>query len=88
MKPIKIITLLLTLSACGLVSAQNATDLRINEVMVFNDSNVVDDYGNHVGWIEIYNTSYNTVNIGGLFLTDDVLREHVVDLGRELLRWV
>lgn len=71
MKPIKIITLLLTLSACGLVSAQNATDLRINEVMVFNDSNVVDDYGNHVGWIEIYNTSYNTVNIGGLFLTDD-----------------
>ena len=71
MKPIRITTLLLALSACSVVSAQNATDLRINEVMVKNDSNIVDDYGRHTGWLEIYNTSYNTVNIGGLFLTDD-----------------
>lgn len=71
MKPIRITTLLLALSACSVVSAQNATDLRINEVMVNNDSNIVDDYGRHTGWLEIYNTSYNTVNIGGLFLTDD-----------------
>ena len=71
MKPIRITTLLLALSACSVVSAQNATDLRINEVMVNNDSNIVDDYGRHTGWLEIYNTSYNTVNIGGLFITDD-----------------
>lgn len=72
MKPIRILTLIIALSACVAASAQNASDLRINEVMVFNDSSVVDDYGNHVGWIEIYNTSYNTVNLSGLFLTDDM----------------
>ena len=52
MKPIRILTLIIALSASVAASAQNASDLRINEVMVFNDSSVVDDYGNHVGWIE------------------------------------
>jgi Na+-transporting methylmalonyl-CoA/oxaloacetate decarboxylase gamma subunit len=51
--------------------AQSSLDLRINEVLVINDSNYVDTYGRRNGWIEIFNTAYNTVDIGGMYLTDD-----------------
>lgn len=53
-------------------TAQNATDLRFNEILVLNDSNYVDDFGMHSSWIEIMNTSYSYVNIGGCYLTDDL----------------
>lgn len=72
MKILRFTTLAIALFFAGAASAQNASDLRINEVMVLNDSSVVDEYGNHVGWIEIFNTSYNTVNLSGLFVTDDM----------------
>ncbi len=52
--------------------AQSTMDLRINEILVYNDSNYVDDFGKHSPWIEIFNTAYNTVDIGGLYLTDDL----------------
>lgn len=56
----------------GIVNAQSTLDLRINEVLVHNDSSYVDDFGQHSPWIEIYNSAYNSVNIGGLYLTDDI----------------
>jgi Na+-transporting methylmalonyl-CoA/oxaloacetate decarboxylase gamma subunit len=31
----------------------------------------VDDFGQHGSWIEIFNTAYNSVNIGSLYLSDD-----------------
>jgi Na+-transporting methylmalonyl-CoA/oxaloacetate decarboxylase gamma subunit len=52
--------------------AQSAIDLRINEFLVFNDSNYVDDFGLRNPWLEIFNSAYNTVNIGGLYLTNDL----------------
>lgn len=51
--------------------AQSGLDLRINEILVHNDSNYVDDYGMRNSWIEIFNTAYNTVNMGGMYLTND-----------------
>lgn len=54
------------------LQAQNAGDLRFNEILVYNDSNYVDDYGMHSPWIEIVNSSYSSVNIGGCYLTDDL----------------
>ncbi len=51
--------------------AQNTTSLRINEVMPLNEDNFEDDYGKKNAWIEIFNTSYGTVDIGGCFLTND-----------------
>lgn len=54
------------------VQAQNAVTLKLNEILVYNDSNAVDDFGKHSPWIEIFNSSYNTVNIGGCYLTDDI----------------
>ncbi len=52
--------------------AQSATDLRINEYLILNDSGYVDDFGVHNPWIEIFNTAYNSVNIGGCYLTNDL----------------
>lgn len=53
------------------VSAFRANDLKINEILVYNDSNYVDDFGMHSPWIEIFNSAYNTIDIGGRYLTDD-----------------
>ncbi|MBV2245579.1 MAG: OadG family protein [Lentimicrobium sp.] len=65
------IVLVLVLAA-GRSNAQSIADLRINEILVINDSNYVDSYGQRNGWIEIFNTAYNTVDIGGLYLTNDM----------------
>lgn len=53
------------------VFGQQVSDLRINELLIANDSNYTDEYGRHVPWLEIYNTAYNSVNIAGCYLTDD-----------------
>ncbi|MGE4586153.1 MAG: OadG family transporter subunit [Mangrovibacterium sp.] len=66
-----IFVFLLLFSGLGL-HAQNATDLRINEILVYNDSNYVDEYSVRSAWVEIVNSSYSKVNIGGCYLTDDL----------------
>lgn len=68
----KFLTLLLLclVSVAGL-SAQGRKGVCINEVMVQNDSNYVDDYGMHHAWIELFNSTYGTVNISSMYLTDD-----------------
>lgn len=53
------------------VQAQSPTSLRINEVLVVNENNFQDDYGVHSAWIEIYNTSFASVDLKGCFLTND-----------------
>lgn len=64
------IFIILLIAALG-VHAQRATSLRINEVLIINDSNYQDDYGKHSAWIEIYNTSFASVDLKGCFLTND-----------------
>lgn len=65
-----LIAFVLVLS-CVQSKAQSGLDLRINEILVHNDSNYVDDYGMRNSWIEIFNTAYNSVNMGGMYLTND-----------------
>ncbi len=69
-KKIGAVLLLLLLFTVG-AQAQRATSMRINEVLVVNETNFVDDYGLRSGWIELYNTSAGTVNIAGCFLTNE-----------------
>lgn len=52
--------------------AQNATDFKLSEILVYNDSGYVDDFGQHSPWIEIFNSAYSSINIGGCYLTDDL----------------
>lgn len=67
-----LLILFLIILKTGFVKAQNATDLRFSEILVLNDSNYVDDFGMRSAWIEIFNSAYNTVDIGGCYLTDDL----------------
>ena len=45
--------------------------LRINEVMTDNDSAHPDEMGRFGDWLEVYNAGDQTVNLAGLYLTDD-----------------
>lgn len=56
----------------GNVWSQSVSDLAFNEILVNNDSLNVDEFGEHSSWIEIFNKGYNTVDIGGCYLTDDL----------------
>lgn len=69
---LKLIVLVFLCVGVRNVNAQSSMDLRINEILVHNDSNYVDDFGQHSAWIEIYNSAFNSVNVGGLYLTDDI----------------
>jgi len=48
--------------------------LVINEFMASNnsDSNIHDPYGDYDDWIEIYNNSDANIDLGGMYLTDDL----------------
>jgi len=52
--------------------AQGRKSLRINEVMVTNNSSIVDDYGRRSAWIELHNPTHAPVNVSSLYLTDDL----------------
>lgn len=43
----------------------------INEVLVDNQTGFMDGYGQRSGWIEIFNNTFKTQELGGRFLTDD-----------------
>lgn len=60
--------LFICMFAAFAVSAQSIKDLRINEIMVKNTDALRDDYGRTTGWIEIHNTGYGKVNVGGAYL--------------------
>lgn len=58
--------LLAAFSSC--TTPEGKTKIVINEVLIDNESNFEDDYGVHSGWVEIFNTSYNSVNLAGCYL--------------------
>lgn len=68
----KLFLLLVVVTACvTAVSAQGRRGLRINEVMVVNDSSVVDDFGQHHAWVELYNSTFAPLEISSVYLTND-----------------
>ena len=63
------VTALVLCVASGLAQGRKA--LRINEVMVTNESGVVDDYGQRQAWIELFNSNFAPVEISSIYLTTD-----------------
>ncbi len=57
------------LMICNVAMSQGIKDMRINEVLVKNTDSYEDDYGQKIGWIELYNTGYSDVELGGAYLT-------------------
>lgn len=80
----KLTFIALALLLCGATGfAQARKGLKINEVMVVNDSNLVDDYGRHSAWIELFNSNFAPMEISSVFLTTDpsVPKMYPVPLG-------
>ena len=75
-------------------NGNHPSGLVINEWMPFNESEEEDEYGEYNDWIELYNTTQNTLSVGGLFLSDDVnslskwtLPEQEIPAGEYLIVW-
>ena len=49
--------------------------LRITEVLVENESNITDEYGNRSAWLELYNTTRKTMQISTVFITNERVAE-------------
>src|SRR4030042_6960163 len=69
------ITIRLFIASCihystGAVNAAEVT-LVINEFMASNSTSIQDPGGNFDDWIEIYNYGVNSIDTGGMYLTDN-----------------
>lgn len=62
---LKAVSFALALFSCVAVSAQGVKDLRFNEVLVNNASGLENEMGNKCGWVELRNSGYSTVDLGG-----------------------
>ena len=71
MKRIKLLVVLSLLLVSFGAMAQQQTSMRINELMLTNTSDLQDDFGEHGQWVELFNSSYGTVDISGCYLTND-----------------
>lgn len=69
----RLATLLIAVAAVWSAGAfgQSATSLCINEVMVNNQTNYQDDYGQQNAWIELFNSSYASVDVRNCYLTNN-----------------
>ncbi len=65
------LTAIFVAAAVSIVSAQSRKALRVNEVMVENESSIIDDYGEHHGWIELFNSNFAPLEISSIYITND-----------------
>ncbi len=65
-------TILQFLIAATFFSNTASAQLFINELCASNYINYADSAGNHGDWIEIYNAGASSVDVGGMYLTDDL----------------
>jgi hypothetical protein len=48
------------------------TGIYINEFMASNSSTIADEFGDYADWIEFYNSTDQPVNLGGMYITDNL----------------
>jgi Oxaloacetate decarboxylase, gamma chain. len=65
---IKIVALIICLFSVSEATGQMLKDVRINEIQVINKDGYKDKFGHAIPWIELFNTGYGHVNIGGAVL--------------------
>lgn len=71
MKHLKLFLAVVGLTLCLAAGAQSQDAMRLNEYLVVNTDDFQDDFGQKSAWIELFNSSYGTVDIAGCFLSDD-----------------
>jgi Na+-transporting methylmalonyl-CoA/oxaloacetate decarboxylase gamma subunit len=83
MKRKLLLTAIIVAASASALFAQDRKALRINEVMVENESSIIDDYGERHGWIELFNANFAPLEISSIYLTNDKddPRKYPVPLG-------
>lgn len=74
---------------CSLTAqAQSLTDMKLNEILVYNTDDFQDDFGQHNAWIEIFNQGYGSADLGGCFLSNDPnnLKKYTIPRGDVLTK--
>ena len=71
MKHLKLFLAIVGLTLAFGAGAQSQNAMRLNEYLVVNTDDFQDDFGQQSAWIELFNSSYGTVDIAGCFLSDD-----------------
>ncbi|MDE6043722.1 MAG: OadG family protein [Muribaculaceae bacterium] len=66
-----IIAAIALVAGASSLMAQSRKAVRLNEVMVENTSSIVDDYGVHHGWIELFNSNFAPIEISSMYLSND-----------------
>jgi hypothetical protein len=69
--PIILLVSLITANS-SLLAADGHTSIVINEFMASNSSTLADSQGQFDDWIELYNKGATAIDIGGMYLTDDL----------------
>ncbi|MBN2594923.1 MAG: lamin tail domain-containing protein [Sedimentisphaerales bacterium] len=69
---ILLLALILVVSLTGSAKAENSVPLVINELMASNSSSIRDPQGQYDDWIEIHNYGTETIDAGGMYLTDNL----------------
>lgn len=69
-------------------AAQGRSGLKINEVMVVNNTNVENEFGERHGWIELFNSNHAPMEISSVYITDDPAqpKKYPVPLGDVLTK--
>ena len=67
-----IIAAIALVAGASSLMAQSRKAVRLNEVMVENTSSIVDDYGVHHGWIELFNSNFAPIEISSMYLSNDL----------------
>lgn len=69
----KRITLLVGIALFAFLSsfAQGAKNIKINEVLMVNDSSIMNEFGQRGAWIELVNTAYSSYDVRGMFIATD-----------------
>lgn len=84
----KNILVVISLVVAGMFTAKahNLDALRINEVMVENTANIIDEYGQHSAWIELFNGNFGPLNINSIYITNDSTdkKKYAVPVGSEV----
>ncbi len=63
------LVILLAVWGLGAKAQGTLSEVKINEVMVYNQTNYIDHYGERLGWIELFNTGHSVVDLAGAYLT-------------------
>jgi len=69
---ITLLLLVLAVFSVGSAEAASSASLVINEFMASNSSSIQDPQGQYDDWIEIHNFGSSPINVGGMYLTDDL----------------